>query len=215
MPMHERRGLPPLDDRRADRRGQPLDARFPDDRRRSGGSIDPRAHEPWMEDHRSMERLDRPEHFPPHGPPSRHRHQPEWTGGRQATSWDRHKHPRHEEWGDEYGRGGIGGREWGEDLHDWVADIGAPPPPHQEQWSQHPRRGSYRDDWGGRGNDWVDHGASYPPGRDIGPPPTQGPHHGRGDHSQIPPMNRRPRREPLDPPTEHPPPTNVQQRLHP
>ena len=65
---------------------------------RNAGNIDPRVHEPWLDEHRGMERLDRPDHFPPHGPPARHRHQPEWTGGRQAGPWDRHKHARYNLW---------------------------------------------------------------------------------------------------------------------
>ncbi|XP_066952583.1 fl(2)d-associated complex component-like isoform X3 [Macrobrachium rosenbergii] len=217
LALHDRRGLPPLDDRRADRRGQPLDARFQDDRRRSGGTLDPRVHEPWLEEHRALDRLDRPEHFPPHGPPARHRHQPEWTGGRQATAWDRHKHPRHEDWAEDYvrgGGGGLGGRDWVEDPHDWGPDLGGPAPTHQDQWSQHPRRG-YRDEWGARASDWVDHGLPYPPSRDLGPPAPQGSLLVRGDHSQPPPMNRRSRREPIEQPLEPPPPSNIPPRHHP
>ncbi|XP_064093299.1 zinc finger CCCH domain-containing protein 13-like isoform X1 [Macrobrachium nipponense] len=223
LALHDRRGLPPLDDRRADRRGQPLDARFQDDRRRSGGTLDPRVHEPWLEEHRALDRLDRPEHFPPHGPPARHRHQPEWTGGRQATAWDRHKHPRHEDWAEDYvrgGGGGLGARDWVEDPHDWGPDLGGPAPAHQDQWSQHPsyctesRRG-YRDDWGGRASDWVDHGLAYPPSRDLGLPAPQGSLLVRGDHSQPPPMNRRSRREPIEQPLEPPPPSNIPPRHHP
>lgn len=60
---------------------------------RSGGSLDPRAHEAWVEEHRGMERLERAEHFAPHVPP-RHRHQPDWVGGRPPAAWERHKHPR-------------------------------------------------------------------------------------------------------------------------
>lgn len=32
--LHERRGVPPIEERRADRRAPPIDTRFPDDRRR-------------------------------------------------------------------------------------------------------------------------------------------------------------------------------------
>lgn len=34
LALHDRRGLPPMEDRRSDRRGPPIDTRFPDERRR-------------------------------------------------------------------------------------------------------------------------------------------------------------------------------------
>ncbi|XP_063610624.1 zinc finger CCCH domain-containing protein 13-like [Penaeus indicus] len=158
LSLHDRRGLPPMEDRRSDRRGPPIDTRFPDERRRSGGSLDPRAHEAWVEEHRGMERLERAEHFAPHVPP-RHRHQPDWVGGRPPAAWERHKHlsnvlllhnrpPSSEDEGIESAlvppRGG---------------DAGTPPPPDQDQalmpgelWEYDPGRGS-----------WVRRAADAPP----------------------------------------------------
>ncbi|XP_042211758.1 serine/arginine repetitive matrix protein 2-like isoform X2 [Homarus americanus] len=209
LPLHERHGIPPIDDRRADRRAPLIDARFPDERRRSGSSIDPRVHDAWVEEHRGLERMDRSDHFPPHVPPPRHRHQPEWAGGRPPVAWDRHKHSRHEEWAEEYGRGGAGssGRvaEWGEEAHDWVGDRAGPASLHQDQWSQHPRR-SYRDDWGSREGEWIDCGPpAYSGSRDLGHPAPQPLSIGRGDRSQQPPIVRRPRREPVEQGIEPPP----------
>lgn len=213
LSLHDRRGLPPMEDRRSDRRGPPIDTRFPDERRRSGGSLDPRAHEAWVEEHRGMERLERAEHFAPHVPP-RHRHQPDWVGGRPPAAWERHKHPRHEDWGDEYGVAvGSRGGEWGEEPHEWVGDRQGPLPPHQEQWS-HPRR-SYRDEWGGRGSEWVDRALpAYSGGRDLGPPAPQGPSVGRADHSQPPPLGRRTRREQVEQVIDPPPLAGSSSRHH-
>ncbi|XP_069955479.1 fl(2)d-associated complex component-like isoform X8 [Cherax quadricarinatus] len=204
LSLHERRGMLPIDDRRPDRRVPPLDPRFPDERRRSGGSIDPRVHEAWVEEQRGLDRMDRADHFPPHVPPPRHRHQPDWAGGRQAVAWDRHKHARHEEWAEEYGRvaGASSGRgaEWGEEPHDWAADRTGPASLHQDQWNQHPRR-SYRDEWGARESEWIDRGLpAYSGSRDLGhPAPPPGLPLGRGER-----ILRRPRREPVDQGMEHP-----------
>nr|XP_045611616.1 zinc finger CCCH domain-containing protein 13-like isoform X1 [Procambarus clarkii]XP_045611617.1 zinc finger CCCH domain-containing protein 13-like isoform X1 [Procambarus clarkii]XP_045611618.1 zinc finger CCCH domain-containing protein 13-like isoform X1 [Procambarus clarkii]XP_045611619.1 zinc finger CCCH domain-containing protein 13-like isoform X1 [Procambarus clarkii] len=208
LALHERRGIPPIDDRRADRRAPPLDARFPDERRRASSSIDPRVHEAWVEEHRGLDRMERADHFPPHVPPPRHRHQPDWTGGRPSAAWDRHKHARHEEWADEYGRvaGASSGHgaEWGEEHHDWVADRAGPASLHQDQWGQHPRR-SYRDEWGARESEWGDRGLQAYSGRDLGHPGAQGLSLGR-DRGLQPPIVRRPRREPIDQGMEPPPP---------
>ncbi|XP_071519381.1 uncharacterized protein [Panulirus ornatus] len=226
LSLHDRRGIPPIDDRRSDRRAPAIDARFSDERRRSGTSIDPRVHEAWVEEHRGLERLEHADHFSSHVPPPRHRHQPDWTGGRQSAAWDRHKHSRHEDWAEEYSRGAAGSighvGEWGEEPHDWVGDRTASTSLHQDQWSQHARR-SYRDDWGGREDEWVDHGlAAYSGSRDLGPLAPQALPIGRGDRGQQPPLVRRPRREPVDQGIEplpsssgrhHPPLTNEEEGI--
>lgn len=210
MALHDRRALPPLDDRCADRRAPPIDARFSDDRRRSASTLDPRVHDAWMEEQRELERLERSDHYPPHVAPMRHRHQPEWPSSRSSTSWDRHKHSRHEEWPDEYGRGASGSSsraaEWGEEPHDWVDDRVASSSLHQDQWSQHSRR-SYRDEWAAREADWVDHvPPAYPSSRDLLPTTSQSLSLSR-ERSQQPPVGRRSRREPveqsLEPPGRH------------
>ncbi|KAK4327878.1 hypothetical protein Pmani_001685 [Petrolisthes manimaculis] len=233
--LHDRRGIPPLDDRCPDRRPPPpLDTRFPEDRRRGSTSVDPRVHDPWGEPERELDRLvERPDHYTSHAPhplahPRHRHHQPQWPSNRATPpgAWDRHKLSRHDDWGDEYARGGGGGAhaaDWGEEAHEWGADRGGPPAPlHQDQWSQHSRRG-YRDDWGGREAEWLD---PYASSRDLLPPPSTPPsvpphHHqgGRGgERAQPPPpqptssssssMGRRSRREPVDQSMEpplHPP----------